>query len=257
LFYELKTVLSTLFLILASYQDLKTREIDDKIWFLMGASGIIINAVQFFIYREIDLLIVSISTILTVFFALTLYYSGLFGGADSKALISLLAMYPFTPRKLLYNRVATPFFPLDVFMNSLVISLFIPIAFFFYNTHLLIKGEKIFEGINANVLQKILALFLGKATKISNALNQNYIALMEDIYFKDNKLNRKLKFMFNISVFEENNTSLLNLLYEKHDVEWVWITPGLPFIVSILFGFLLTISLGNIIYIFISKHIAL
>jgi len=71
MFVYLREILCLIMLTISSYKDIKTREVDDRIWLIFSPIGIIITL------------------IITIIVSIIIYYSKFVGGADSKALISI------------------------------------------------------------------------------------------------------------------------------------------------------------------------
>lgn len=113
--YLLKALLIAIALTYASFQDIKTREIDDRVWLLVIPLGAILTAIEIFTTPGYPLLLSGLSIILSVILALALFYAGLYGGADAKALIAIAATLPLPP----YTQFISPFYPLAVFGNAL------------------------------------------------------------------------------------------------------------------------------------------
>ncbi|MEM3407575.1 MAG: prepilin peptidase, partial [Nitrososphaerota archaeon] len=88
MFLYLRQALSLIMLLICSYEDIKTREIDDKIWIIFSPIGIIITLIEFF-FKFIDfsyLIFYILSIIIAIIVSIIIYYSKFVGGADSKAL---------------------------------------------------------------------------------------------------------------------------------------------------------------------------
>ncbi|HDI46216.1 MAG TPA: prepilin peptidase, partial [Candidatus Methanomethylia archaeon] len=114
-------------LTISSIQDWKTREIDDKIWVCMGIAGGMLTAADLaFQWSTPKLLLTAISIALAFIIGFSIYYLGLFGGADAKALLCIAAVTPYPP-KLVEPILPSinPFFPITVFCNGLLLSLLI------------------------------------------------------------------------------------------------------------------------------------
>ena len=87
----LKTIFVLLCFVIASYYDIKIREVSNKLWLVMLPLGVL-----FFSYE----LLLSFFTVLTSFlitatFALGCWKFKQFGGADSKAIIIIGLFYPY------------------------------------------------------------------------------------------------------------------------------------------------------------------
>jgi len=97
----LRKILCLIMLTISSYEDIKTREVDDKIWIFFIPIGIIITLFEFFL-KFIDfsyLILYFISILIAIIVSIIIYYSKLVGGADSKALITLSFLDPINLNK--------------------------------------------------------------------------------------------------------------------------------------------------------------
>ncbi|MEM2667960.1 MAG: prepilin peptidase, partial [Candidatus Methanomethylicaceae archaeon] len=164
IFNYLRQSLSLIMLLISSYEDLKTREINDKIWIIFSPIGILITFIEFF-FKFIDfsyLIFYILSIIIATIISIIIYYSKFVGGADSKALITLSFLDPINLNK----NIIHPFNSIIVLTNSCIISLIIPFSIFIYNLYRILNKEKIFEGFeNEKIYRKIFALFIGYKTK--------------------------------------------------------------------------------------------
>jgi len=159
MFSYLRKILCLIMLLISSYEDFKTREVDDRIWLIFSPLGIIITLFEFFL-KFIDfsyLILYFISILITTIISIIIYYSKFVGGADSKALITLSFLDPIN-----YNKnTIHPFVPIIVLTNSCIISLIIPLFLFIYNLFRILNKENIFEGFeNEKLYRKIFALFI-------------------------------------------------------------------------------------------------
>jgi preflagellin peptidase FlaK len=218
-------------LLICSYEDIKTREISDKIWLIFSPIGIIITLIEYFLnYINFSYLILYVLSILiTAIVSIIIYYSKFVGGADSKALITLSFLDPIN-----YNKnTIHPFVPIIVLTNSCIISLIIPLFLFTYNLYRILNKEKIFKGFeNEKLYRKIFALLIGYKTK---NIKKRFATSIEK------NINGKKKFVF----------SLLENEIEFIEDKDIWVTPSLPLIVFLLFGYIVNILYGDILKIFI------
>ena len=133
-----RVLLSLFFLCLSSWQDLKTREVPNKIWLFFGPAGLALTLLQ--LYSEISegtnvaLWLWLGSVVLTTGISLALFYIGFFGGADSKALICLSISLPIYPSFVYgYVDVFVPFFPLAILSNAVLASSLLVVLIVLYN----------------------------------------------------------------------------------------------------------------------------
>jgi len=204
----------------ASYSDLKTREVDDKLWILFSLIGITLNIIDL---SNQSLMLVIISISLSSLISFIFYYIGFFGGADMKALIVISLILPvYYPPKYIH-----PFTSLTSLTNGTFITLSLPLIFFIMNITRLLRGKKIFLGFEDEKLwKKILVCFLGyRASKVEKG--QFFMSLQKSINGKKS---------FHISLLKDE---------EFVSGQDIWVTPGIPLLVFITFGFLLTVTYGD------------
>ena len=163
---------------------------------------------------------IAIAFILAVF----LYYSGLMGGGDGKILIGIASMFPYFP----YETFSIfPLFVLSVFSNAIVVSLIIPLIFFFYNLR---------RGVKPTNLKEFCMLFLGYKKKIKYM--REFEVIMDKIFIRAKDID-----MYLDSKGKEKVTG---------DDE-VWVTPALPFVIPITIGFLISLKYGDLISFIVVK----
>ena len=124
MFSYLRKILCLIMLLICSYKDIKTREVDDRIWLIFSPIGIIITLFEFFL-KFIDfsyLILYFISILITIIVSIIIYYSKFVGGADSKSLISI----SFLDLINLNKNTIHPFTSIIILTNSCIISLIIP-----------------------------------------------------------------------------------------------------------------------------------
>jgi Type IV leader peptidase family./Archaeal Peptidase A24 C-terminus Type II. len=131
----ISATLSLLFLAYASYSDLKTRKVDNKVWIMAVGCGLVLLLFKIEIYCLV-------SIVFMILFAFLVYYLGVFlsnihvlrggiyGGADAKAIISLSILMPTWP---FFSEYFPVFFSLSAVLNGAIISLLVPLAMFIYN----------------------------------------------------------------------------------------------------------------------------
>jgi len=220
---------SLVMLCYGSYSDLRTREVANKLWLLFGALGVVLNVVDFvFLGRATsDLIQLGISVGLTWPIAVGLFYAGLYGGADAKALMVLALLVPTAS----WGTYLHPFTPLMVLTNGVFCSLVVPVVFFLYNLSKILRGEKIFRGFEGEpIWKKIVASFLGR--RIDDIGNRKFLLSLEKTE------DGVRKFSFSLLTAEEDE------LIEAKDM---WITPGIPLIVFLTAGFLIAIGYGDLL----------
>lgn len=220
---DLRLVLALGMLGLATYWDLKTREISDYLWIAFGAASAVLilftpNIGSALIGAGISLIVAPV--------VLLIWRFGLFGGADALGIIVLAALAPeFT----LVSGVITPF---TIITNSAILSTAPIIINVARNLISLARGQKIFSGLEGEPKgKKIIALFLGYRAK-------------------------NPKFSFSIEKSEGSSKKFDFSPKNPDDAEFcstpdTWVTPGLPYMIYIMSGFVIQLVYGDIIFHFI------
>ena len=242
----LRLCIGSCLLVFASYSDVKTREVSNLVWILMGVSGGSFILVELFIGSgSLSLFQLFLSLVTGAIFAFLLYLLN-FGGADVKAIISLSVLFPTFPSffphsSLLHLSISLPMtgvpilniFVLSVLTNALLIALFSPISLFLYNSikkhfsPLMLLGYKV----------RISALRAKKNFKLMHELQiqgSDYIGIVQ-------------KYVWDGVEPTEEVISCLEELEQKGKLREVWITPELPFIVYLTAGFFTAAFYGDFI----------
>jgi preflagellin peptidase FlaK len=231
---ELKLLLIACVLAVASYQDIRTREIDDRIWLVAGGLGGLLTLFEIITTPDYPLVLAGFSIFITAVIALAIFYTGLYGGADAKALIAIALALPILPFSY---PIMSPIYPLTIFGNALLLSILLVPLNAVLNLLLVAKGNKLFEGIKATRLQKFGAFFTG--TKVSPLMAMSvHFNLLEKV--SDNG-ERRLKLFTRVEDVDEPK------IMPKGATK-VWVTPAIPMIVFFLIGFLISIVGIDIIF---------
>lgn len=219
----LKLLFTALLLGYASWQDVKTREIEEKVWLVMGIAGVATTAYDAFMAKDIHIflnmgLVVAGAAILMVL----LYKLGLFGFADVEAFVALSTLYPFKQGMIMP-------FPLSIFNNAVLITAFLPLGIFIRN----LTAPPDFSGVHDRIYKKIMLLFLGYRIPLTS-LDENTFPL---IWNGTVRLFVPLEYDFSEYLKKA----------EEEGLREVWVTPGIPFILSITGGFFLAYFWGDAI----------
>lgn len=258
--YLLKALLIVIALAYASFQDIKTREIDDRVWLLVIPLGAFLTAIEIFTTPGYPLILAGLSIILSVILALVLFYAGLYGGADAKALIAIAATLPLPP----YTQFISPFYPLAVFGNALILSLLLIPTCLIWNLAWASTKKPLFAGIKATTSQKLVALFTGIRVRPDTARSVHF-SLMEQVSSGEDK--KKDEYgesggYRNTNPDEDTDAHkgwhYLKLFHKVEDTEepkvidpqseYVWVTPAIPMIVFLLAGFLISFVVGDLVF---------
>lgn len=241
-------------LLFGSYMDLRKREVSDIPWIIMAVVGLI-TTIIYIIFAENkakDGTIIGINLGIGIAIGLILYYTGMMGGADAKAIMALslnTAIYPFTYEltSLLVYDVVPPIF--NTFFNWLLALVIIyPLPLLFYNIYLKIKKKKLFENTNANFASKILMMISGYLIPVEKAKNRTDIVYSE-VYDAEEE-EWEIKHFMQVPEIEEEEEykAQVETFIQKTNRKNIWVKVLPPGIVFLLIGYILNIFLGNILF---------
>ncbi|RMF32348.1 MAG: A24 family peptidase [Candidatus Nitrosothermus koennekii] len=213
---EIRIAICLVMLIIASIMDLKKREISDKVWIISGSIGIILLIID---HSNLDLFY-AISLGIVSIIAYAIYGTGMFGGADAKALVVISLLLPYYEINNSIHNIPA----LTVLTNGVILTIVNVFHNIIRNSIDILRGNKIFDGFNEPLSRKILAFILGfKAKKING-----YLFLMED---------EGKRFRFHVNAYDDF----------VEDARDVWVTAALPFIIYMTIGFVIMLIYGDIV----------
>ena len=142
----LRQIMALTMLSVASYFDIKTREVDDRIWLIFAIPGIVLY------------FLAPLPSFTTIFFlvigtiiGITWFLTKAFGQADGLAIIALSIVFP------IFNEM--PVSVLVALATTVLLGLFGTLYNIAYNLSDMLHG-KIFHGINEKLHRKILAFLV-------------------------------------------------------------------------------------------------
>lgn len=233
-FYLLKVIVATLFLIQACKLDLRERRVPNSVWKYMLAVFIPFNLIEFLMLKY-NIFFVLIQFALIFVLSCFLYQIGAYGGADAKAFIALAVAFPIYPNISIFPLLNQGFgiFAFSTLSNSVVFAPLILVYMFFRNV--MKEGLK---PIKDNYFY-LFYYFIGyrvDAEKIPPFHN-----LLE---FFDGELTRVMKGR------EPDDRVLQKLKKARRNgkIEKVWVTPGLPFLIFVTIGFLTSAIFGDMLF---------
>ncbi len=263
-FAAARVAVSIVFLIYASWSDYKTREVSNRVWVAYAPIALALMLAELLLYEPSQVWLFGLSFGLTVGFALLLFYSGGFGGADSKALICIALALPFFPTSLVMpvlpgglSPISQMIFPITILSNSVLIAALSALYLFLRNlARKAGSGKSFFEGTLAkeSVSKKILVLVTGQKFPITALKAKWHIYPMEDIAEEDGTLKRKLLVLPRDEGRDEVVQRLSKAVDEGKIELKVWATPGLPMLIFVTIGLILALSLGDIVW-FLVLHL--
>jgi preflagellin peptidase FlaK len=256
-----RTATGLAFFLYASWSDHKTREVSNAVWVLFAPIAFVLTFAELYAYEFSQLPYYGMSFGLTAAFAILLFYSGGFGGADAKALMCLALALPFYPSslpKLLpldTSPISQVFFPFTVFSNAVLLAAFMAVIMLLYNMFWHRKtGNKLFEGDHRNesIGKKILVLITGYKAPLDTVKEKWHVYPLEDVEESDGKgFKRKLivlpKDQDRNGIIERLEKAVKNGTIQDR----VWATPGLPMLIFITAGLIIALFLGDVVWILI------
>ncbi len=263
IFIAVKVTLSLVFLFYASWSDHKTREVSNRVWAVYAPIALFLSLTELLLYEPTKLPFYGLSFGVTAAFALLLFYSGGFGGADSKALMCIALALPFSTEMLFTPLLATGvsplaqnLFPLTIFSNSV---LFAAASGLYMLLRNLIKraatGKKLFEGTltSESIGKKLIVLITGYKVPIAKLKEKWHVYPMEDVNDDgENPLNRKLVVVPRDEGRDEIVERLSNAVDTGKISDSVWATPGLPMLIFVTIGLVVALIFGDIVWILVS-----
>jgi len=263
IFIAAKVTLSLAILLYSSWSDHKTREVSNRVWAIYAPAALFLSLAELLLFESAKLPFYGLSFGITAAFALLLFYSGGFGGADSKALMCIALALPFSTEMLFkpiipsgVSPLSQNLFPLTIFSNSVLFAAASGIYMLLRN---LIKrvatGEKLFEGtlVNESVGKKLLVMVTGYKAPITKLKEKWHVYPMEDI---DNTSENQVERRLVVVPKDEGRNEIVERLFNAVDTERipdrVWVTPGLPMLIFVTIGLIATLTIGDLVWILVS-----
>ena len=264
IFEAAKVTLSLAFLLYASWSDYKTREVTNRVWILYAPTALLLSIAELLLYEPERLSLFGLSVGVTVIIAFALFYSGGFGGADSKALMCIAFALPFFPATLFTPVLASGIsplsqniFPFTILSNSVLVAAFSGVALLLYNLSWRAKtGQKIFEGTLASepFWKKVLVLITGYRVPIAKLKEKWHIYPMEDIAEENDADAAKRRLV--VVPKDEGRDEVVARLSKAVDAgkigAKVWATPGLPMLIFVTIGLIIALLFGDIVWFLVS-----
>ncbi len=259
-----KVALSLAFLLYASWSDYRTREVTNRVWVVYAPIALALSIAELLLYDSAMLPLFGLSVGVTVAIAVLLFYSGGFGGADSKALMCIALALPFAPTLLFMPVLASGvsplsqnIFPFTIFSNSVLVAVFSCVALLLYNIFWRVKtGKKLFEATLASepFWKKILVLVTGHRVSIAKLKAKWHIYPLEDLSEESgvDAVKRKLV----VVPRDEGRDDIVARLFKAVEAGTidanVWASPGLPMLIFVTIGLVIALFFGDIVWILVS-----
>ncbi len=256
-----QVAVSAVLLTYASWSDYKTREVSNRVWAIYAPIAVVLSLAEFLLYDPSKLVLFGVSVGFTVGLAFLLFYSGAFGGADSKALMCIALALPFAPVTLFtpilagsLSPIAHVIFPLTIFSNAV---LFAAASGIYMILHNLVwhkkNGKKMFTGTLAHesMWKKAVILITGYKVTVARLKEKWHVFPMEDLDEGENALKRKLVVIPSDEGRDKIVERLSNAVQAGKIDTYVWATPGLPMLIFITLGLIVALFCGDIVWLLV------
>jgi len=261
IFIAAQVAFTAVFLTYASWSDYKTREVSNRVWVIYAPIAIVLSLAELLLYDPSKLVLFGASVGLTVGLAFLLFYSGAFGGADSKALMCIAVALPFAPVTLFTPIIANSLspisqfmFPLTIFSNAVLFAAASGIYMIIRNLVWHKKNaKKMFTGTLAqeSIWKKIIILITSCKVTVATLKNKWHVFPMEDVDQDENALKRKLVVIPNDEGRDKIVERLSDAVQAGKIDTYVWATPGLPMLIFITLGLIVALLCGDVIWLLV------
>jgi preflagellin peptidase FlaK len=229
------------------------------VWILLAPSSLIMTLTELFVFYPSQLFFYGICFGVTTAFAVILFYSGAFGGADAKALMCLALALPFSPDNLFTPLAGEPswisktFFPITVFTNSVLFAALSAVVLLLYNVAWRVRTHRqLFEGDqkDESAGKKVLVLVTGYKAAISKLKEKWHIYPMEDVEQSPDTVYRRKLIILPKDEGRNEIVQRLDTAVENGTIkDGVWATPGLPMLIFVTAGLFVALFVGDIVWI--------
>ena len=254
-------LVSAIVLIYASWSDYKTREVSNRVWAIYAPIALTLSIANLLLYDTSKLPLFGLSVGFTVGLAFLLFYSGGFGGADSKALMCIAFALPFAPNVFApiltgsLSPVSQFIFPLTIFSNAVLFAAASGIYMIFRNIVWHTKNsKKMFATSLAteSIWKKIIVLITGYKVPIGKLKAKWHIFPMEDVGESgEAELKRKLVVVPRDEGRDKIVERLSNAIQAGKIDTYVWATPGLPMLIFITAGLIVALLFGDVVWLLV------
>ncbi|MEW6604448.1 MAG: A24 family peptidase C-terminal domain-containing protein [Thermoproteota archaeon] len=220
----------------ASFFDIRKREVSDFLWVLFGITAAAVYAIEFAYGNTFDLFITGVPIVIAAAVSFGIYKSGLFGGADALALVTLAAILPAYDGGIMAGILSVegtfmlhPIAPIVVLSNAVILSASMVGVNLVGNAAYASKHPgRLFEGLeHESTGKKVIAVFVGYRTRDTP----------EYAFPIEQTVEGRRQFSF-----APRNAETAE--YESR--QNVWVTRGTPFLAFMLAGFVAMLFVGDI-----------
>jgi preflagellin peptidase FlaK len=219
------------------------------VWLGYLSVGLVIVCARLIVQAQ-SWLLVLISVSAAIVISLGLCYLGLWGGADGKGFICLAIATPLSPL-VGWNLLPSvnPFFPLVVFSNAYLAAI-VSVVYPIQRNVRMRSSNRLFQGFEAEPLRrKAAALLIGYRVPISEFESKDYLFPLESFDRSANPPTRRLSFQLRIDADRDKYLAETRAALASGELrDTIWVSPGLPFLVFVTAGLILTLLFGDIVF---------
>jgi preflagellin peptidase FlaK len=226
-----------LVLLIASYWDYRKREIEPVYWVYTGVIGLILSTSMYKMgYISINVETYTVFSLIAVGIVGLFYLLGYMGGADLYAVVFIAVTIPGSLNNF---EVIPPIFMTVIY--AAMASALIPIYLCLYN---LISGKN--RSIIFREKKGILLCFLGIPKRAKEYIESKGYWFPLTTYVDGVLVTR---YSFHVEEEPDEHRKDISNLLRKNIIEEdsvIWVTPGIPFVIFIFVGYILSIIISDI-----------
>lgn len=231
--------------VIVSYHDFKTRLIADKIWIPAAIIGVLLFITQLILEPSSFIKLLTTAIGLSLFGYIS-YKFRLFHGADYIGFVIIGILVPVSPdigKYPIHMSEMIGFWPITILVNISVCASVLLAFILIRNALNEPRGLNLYKTFAVRKIENIENhhgfVFLSHTSKIPTTLfhrfNQEYDEVTKQ----------------NLNSYIENESIDVNEVYELMMKETVLLTQGLPFLIPMTAGLFISITIGNIFWLFI------
>ena len=222
---DLRATLTLAILCLACYQDVKTREIDDRLWYVLIGLGLPMVALELSTRLSpvyLTLYVVSVCTGLAL--SAALYYAKLMGGADAKAIMAFSLLELPAPWRSILSTIP----PLAILTNAVILSVATPLILMLRN--IILFGGRLWKEVcrDEPLWKRALAILVLTKVKVGEYREKPHAYVLAE-----DRSSGCTRIVLNLSAPED----IVLPPEELRDEEEVWVSYLLPYILVLTAGY--------------------
>jgi len=242
-------------LLIGSYYDIKKREIDDWVW-LLSLPALAVSL--YYLYTGAlgsGYAVWAVGLGIVLVLSLALYYLGLFGGADAKALVAIAASIPNGAPPFVSQ---IPIFALTVLDNAVVLSVFYAIILIARNLLRAVLAKDYFGRYDTAPIHVKLALLISDKSSAKYYLEHSYkLFLSEKVSVDSQGCLRFEVSPWKLGIVDDAEPFIRDLVSKGilKPQDELWVSTGLPLVVFMFLGVMLTPVLHDLVITFVKSVI--